>query len=497
MLKLSRSTSLVTSLFLALLLSACATRPVNNMIDHSVNYDLDFKKLTSSSTEETTLVVLAFSGGGMRAAAFSYGVLEALKETKAKSYNGTVRPLIDYVDVVTGVSGGSFTALAYRQYGDDLFNTYEQNFLKKNIQAELIKQAINPFNWGDLVTDGWGRSEMAANLYDKILFKGATFGDISKTKGPFTVISATDIQTGARILFTKNTFNVLCADLDDFRISRAAAASSAVPVVLSPITINNYNAQCNYTQPEWEQKFRAIKDPPPPVSRSLETLVQIQNLDSKHNPYLHLVDGGVSDNLGLRSVLDILTLLEALKETGYKTKLDKIQRIVVVVVNSLSEPKLTWNEQENSPGTLSLMIRAAGLPIDNYSGEQLQQLSEISHRWKDLNDVKNTPEFKNLLRKNPDLKAAKFIEATPNIKIYSINVAFKHEKDPAVRDKLNNLPTSLFLDPDEVDLLRNSAKNIFIESPAFKKLMQDVEAQVVVKPTIIKKDIDAEQIAGK
>lgn len=470
---------LLILVFTASFLAGCATRPVNPMFNHAVNYDLDFKKLTSGSSEETTLAVLAFSGGGMRAAAFSYGVLETLKETKAKNYNGEVRPLLDYVDVVTGVSGGSFTALAYRMYGDELFSTYEKNFLKRDVQTELIEEALNPLNWGDLASDGWGRSEMAANLYDRILFKGKTFGDLNKTKGPFTVVSATDIQTGTRILFTRNTFNVLCSDLDSYLIARAAAASSAVPVVLSPLTINNYNGECKYVRPEWEEKFRSMEKPTLPVSRSIETLNQIQGLDSKTNPYLHLVDGGVSDNLGLKSVLDILNLLEALKETGYKTKLDKIDRIVVVIVNSLSEPKLNWNTSEDGPGTVDLMIRAAGLPIDNYSGEQIDQLKDISSRWSDLNDIKNTPEFKQLLKNNPNMRAAKFIEATPKTKIYAINVAFKEEKDKKIRDKLNNLPTSFVLQPEDVDMLRSSAKGIFLNSPDFKRLVNDVEATII------------------
>jgi hypothetical protein len=44
--------------------------------------------------------------------------------------------------------------------------------------------------------------------------------------------------------------------------------------------------------------------------------------DSVHRPYLHLVDGGVSDNVGMRGVLDALELLEALHDAGLPTPLD-------------------------------------------------------------------------------------------------------------------------------------------------------------------------------
>jgi len=68
-----------------------------------------------------TLYFLAFSGGGTRAAAFSYGVLEELRRTEVV-IDGQRRRLIDEVDIISGVSGGSFTALAYSLYGERLYS---------------------------------------------------------------------------------------------------------------------------------------------------------------------------------------------------------------------------------------------------------------------------------------------------------------------------------------------------------------------------------------
>ena len=148
--------------------------------------------------------------------------------------------MLDAVDMITGVSGGSFTALAYGLYGDKLFADYEQRFLKRDVQGELVARALNPGDWGELSSTAWGRSELAAELYDEILFNGATFGDLDRGDGPFIVASATDISN--RIPFNQNVCNVLCSDLNAVRLSRAAAASSAVPVVLSPVTITTTTA---------------------------------------------------------------------------------------------------------------------------------------------------------------------------------------------------------------------------------------------------------------
>src|SRR5436190_2251651 len=165
-----------------LLLGACAARPVNPPItqtDLRTGYRFETRQAVSQASKEN-LVILAFSGGGTRAAAFSYGVLEFLRRTEIVTPNGAKFRLIDSIDVITGVSGGSFTALAYGLYGDKLFDDYEQRFLKRNVQGEIIARILSPAYWGKLGSTGWGRSELAAQLYDEILFNGATFGDLDR-----------------------------------------------------------------------------------------------------------------------------------------------------------------------------------------------------------------------------------------------------------------------------------------------------------------------------
>src|ERR1700693_2053014 len=153
-----------------LLLGACATRPVNPPItqaDPSTGYRFEVRQAQVGNKDN--LVVLAFSGGGTRAGAFSYGVLEFLRRTELVGPKGNRGRLLDEVDVITGVSGGSFTALAYGLYGEKLFADYEQRFLKRNIQGEIISRTFSPSNWGSLSSTGWGRSELAAQLYDEVL----------------------------------------------------------------------------------------------------------------------------------------------------------------------------------------------------------------------------------------------------------------------------------------------------------------------------------------
>ena len=156
-----------------LVLGGCATRPINPLLLHyDASTSHQFERLEQNRGDQQDLVIFAFSGGGTRAAAFSYGVLEALRRIEVVTSSGRTIRLLDEVDEITRISGGSFTALAYGLHGERLFDEYEQRFLKRNVQGELVRRILNPVNWPVLWSTGWGRSELAAQLYDGIRSTG-------------------------------------------------------------------------------------------------------------------------------------------------------------------------------------------------------------------------------------------------------------------------------------------------------------------------------------
>lgn len=476
----SLPTPALLTLVLSLLLGACASRPINPPItqaDPSTGYRFETRQ--AQARDKENLVILAFSGGGTRAAAFSYGVLEFLRRTEVVGPKGNKARLLDHVDIITGVSGGSFTALAYGLYGEKLFTDYEQRFLKRDVQGEIIARTFSPSNWGSLWSLGWGRSELAAQLYDEILFNGATFGDLNRGDGPLIVASATDISTGARFVFSQTTFDVICSDLSAVPLSRAAAASSAVPVVLSPVTIDNYGGTCNTRFPAWVTLFVDAAEPPRPAARAMRTLKDMQAYrDGVHRPYLHLVDGGVSDNVGMRAVLDALEIFQALHEVGAPTPLDHMRRIIVFIVNSLSSPPTNWDESEAPPGTVNILLKSAGVPIDRYSYEAVELLRDTAARWQTLRLIGNSAVM--AANKDPAVAAAVRV---PNAEIYAIDVSFPALKDKAELDYLNQQPTSFVLPAEAVDRLRAAAGTIILASPDFQRLLKDVGASVVADPS--------------
>ena len=113
------------------LLPTCAHRNRNTSL-HDYQPDSGYRFYADKPGPKNTnslFVCLTFSGGGTRAAAFAYGVLKALnKERQITWPAGPSRSfrLLDEVDVISSVSGGSFTAGYYGLFGDGIFTDFEE-----------------------------------------------------------------------------------------------------------------------------------------------------------------------------------------------------------------------------------------------------------------------------------------------------------------------------------------------------------------------------------
>jgi NTE family protein len=188
-----------------LLLSGCAAYGVidNAPLTESTATDSTPSYSIKSYTQEgrgsgDIELTLAFSGGGTRAAALAYGVLEELRDTIVV-IDGQPRRLLDEVDFISSVSGGSFTSAYYGLYGDRIFEDYKDVFLMHNVERQLFRGLFNPRVW----LGPTGRTEMAVKIYEKEIFHGATFADMQREGAPLILINASDLGYGVRFSFVQ------------------------------------------------------------------------------------------------------------------------------------------------------------------------------------------------------------------------------------------------------------------------------------------------------
>ena len=456
-----------------LFLASCASRPINepiSQVEPSAGYRPSLLIPARRNNELSTLFVLSFSGGGTRAAALSYGVLEELNRVKFTTADGQERRLIDEVDLITGVSGGSFTALAYSLYGDRLFEEYEQRFLKRNVQGALARRSfLNPVNWFRLMSGNFGRSELAAEYYDEILFEGATYNDLMQKDGPVAIANGTDITTGSRLAFFQDEFDLLCSDLGPVNLSRAAATSSAVPLVLSPVTLNNYGGTCDYEYPAWVQDLLELDPRMRPMGRSLERYRQMAEFqDSANRPYIHLVDGGVSDNIGVRVVMEVFEASVMSKAFAEQRQLDLVRNVILIVVNARSEQPKNWQQKESPPGGIKQLVQSSGVPIERYSQETIELMKDRA----EITDWRRRMLIAEARLAGMSLEDAE--AAHPEVKLHVMDVSFEAIEDPQERAYFMELPTSFALEDDEVDRLRDVAAELMNQSPTFQRILQNV-----------------------
>jgi NTE family protein len=214
-------------------------------------------KISSSDLKNGTFIGIAMSGGGSRAANFSAAALLQLESLG----------ILQQATALSSVSGSSLTAAYYGLFSEDKIHHWNpqqvRERLVKNFELEWFWRWFLPWNIGRYWFTGFDRSDIMADVFDHNLFEDKTFGQMPKTT-PKILINATSLtDNGASYLFTDEAFNKIGSGLDKYAVSRAVMASGAFPGAFHNVTLRDY------TQPK---------------------------------QYVHLFDGGPSDNLGINSL---------------------------------------------------------------------------------------------------------------------------------------------------------------------------------------------------
>ena len=426
---------------------------------------------------DSLFVILTFSGGGTRAAAFAYGALLELERTQIDT--GTrARSMLEEVDVISTISGGSFVGAFYTLYGIDSLPAFVRRFLKWNAEGSLKRELLSP-NLLRLGSPNFSRSDLAAEAWDKRLFHGATFRAIMERRTrPYLIVNATDMALGAPFSFSQEQFDVMCDDLSAFPIARAVAASSAFPGLLTPITVENHAGRCAFRAPGWATSdsgdahinadaYRAARD-------------YFTYADSSARPYIHLMDGGPSDNLGIRPILRGLSSIARDFSLLRLQANGELKRIVVIVINARTSDISTINRNPNPPGIFGVLKAAAGVPFDNYSNESLTRLEALSdQRRADRNGAECYNRL--LARLHPGVAPPGIAALVP---IDIVHVTFDDIKDPAARAFFLSVPTTFALPASTVDRLRDVAGQLLRENEEFQRVLQSL--RYLDKPETVK-----------
>lgn len=392
--------------------------------------------LQDTSGASDVLVLLSFSGGGKRSSAFGYGVLKGLRDFSIPVKGAQTR-LLDAVDMIASVSGGSFPAAYYGLHRDRIFTDFDKDFLDRNIEGYIWGTYLLPWNYRWLFDSSYGTNDRMADIYDRLMFHGATYADLMRKGRPMISINATDVDHELAFSFSQDQFDLICSDLSSFPIARAVAASNGFPVLFTPITLESHRAACGNRVPAWVARETGSD----PLSRSNQLAASARRyLDPHATRYVHLMDGGIADNLAMRGIINAIVVLTA-GEAG-AMDLTHIRRILLISADgqAANDAASARNPLLSSIGQIFNAV--SGTQIDSYNFETLMLAkTEIES----LRDAIR----KARCARAPSLEG----HACGDVESYLVHLSLSDISDPAIRSRLQAIPTGLTISAADKDAL--------------------------------------------
>lgn len=446
----------------AALLTGCAQAIHNDPINQPLTPNAVQANLArgrdGATTADDTVIALTFSGGGTRAAAFSFGVLQGFDQTHVQTRTA-VASLLDRVDFVSGVSGGSILAAYYGLRNRQALADFKQRFLLQDAQQNL-QMNLGLLNIARGLQGGINDSTAFPNWLDAHLFGHATFKDLYARQRPEVWINASDIYNRTTFIFSPVTFNALCSDISSYPISLAVAASAAVPVIFAPVVIQNYPGGCPTPLPAWVERVRHDDTAAPLIRSYADALERYRTGEMR---YVKLLDGGLVDNFGLAGFT--IARLASTSDYGPLSPQEavKLRRLLFLVVDSGRAPAGAWAQTVQGPSGVDLINAASDTATESGAVGAYSTFDDTMNDWhEDL--VKWRCRLSQSERQSLGVPPGWNCR---DVKFFIGRISFD-ELGPERAAALNAVQTSLHLPPDQIDMLIAAGRDALKSNKEFR-----------------------------
>lgn len=446
-------------------LGGCASvhnTPVNEPAHGSVVDQLHLNFKEEAADNDDLLIGLAFSGGGTRAAAFSFGVLSEFDRIGVPHASDK---LLDRLDFISGVSGGSVTAAYYGLKKKAALTDFRERFLLQNAEAGL-DTTLSLATMGRALGGGINDQQGFTQWLDRNLFHGATYGQFREVGAPRVWINASDIYNRVPFVFGATAFTAICSDLTKFPLSNAVAASAAVPVAFAPIVVKAYPDTCTDPLPSWITRSAADRNASP-MLRSFASAI-LRYREGKV-PYIKLLDGGLVDNYGLAG----FTISRESSNTPYgpltPQQAVKLRRSMFLVVDAKAGLSGDWVRSVDGPTGIDLVKAAIDTTIDASVGASYTAFERTMSDWQNA-----------LIKWRCGLSAAdrKRYGAPANwncrdLRFFMGRLGFD-QLDPTRAAALGNVPTRFNLPQQQVDDVIEAGRDALRINPALRDFLKSM-----------------------
>jgi NTE family protein len=448
------------------MLGGCATTihnaPINVPLATSAG-DLVSTSRQLPANGEDLLIGLAFSGGGMRAAAFSYGVLSEFDRTQIRPKKAAAS-LLDRVDFLSGVSGGAITAAYFGLKGRAALSDFRERFLLRDAEESLATR-FTPTNVFRAYEGGVNDADRFPRWLDDNLFHGATFRDFDAQRRLRVWINASDIYNRTPFVFGDTTFGAICSDLGSYPIASGVAASIAMPVVFAPIVLQTFPNRCTVKLPDWVERAQNNPGAPPILKEAAAAVVRYRDGSV---PYIKLLDGGLVDNYGLSG----FTIARLSADTPYgplaAPQAAKIRRVLFLVVDGGRGPSGDWVRTPEGPSGPEIVMAAADTAIDSSVRSSFTAFDRTMSEWRDTLvrwrcGMSAAEQAKYGIAVGWDCHDLKFFVGRINFDQLGRNRA----------TELSSIPTRLKIAPEEVEMVVAAGRDALRGNPTFRAFLSN------------------------
>lgn len=464
------------------LLAACSSpHPVTPLPAPSLDPVLDY-----AGPGAERLLIVALSGGGKRAAAFAQGALNAMAGTPLTDG----RTMLDEIDVLSSTSGGSVTAANFALNGRAGFDDFRGKFLMRDFMPRLYWELLNPVAFVSKVLIHNDRIESLVDVLEETVFADATLSDVWPRKGaPYLILNATDASSGLTFSMTQHYFDLICADARPYPLARAVASSAAYPVALSPIVLENKcsgppkgdrrTRLADYLEKRFQRQSAPGPTAAPGDSARRSWALRYHRLLNGETDarYVHLLDGGISDNLGLSEPLRLLTSSSPGNPYYKAVRNGPVNDLVILVVDSRSSSQPGFERAGTPPNMYESLLSVIGGTIDSRMSGLTVQASLLQGHVDGFNYTRCKDAGGKLhgITCRGSARAEGFQRLTTD----TIVLAFDNLKEPSCRRGFAELPTDWGLTQSQVRALMNLGEGMVSIDPRFQKLAQRAEATIL------------------
>src|SRR5262249_3171762 len=131
----------------------------------------------------------------------------------------------------------------------------------------------------------------------------------------------------------------------------------------------------------WQARAEAAARESGTPGRALLRARALQAYADPARPYIHVFDGGLSENLGLAEVVRAFEMLKVDQEETVLPALHRARKVVVIAVNALRFPEVDWDRSSAPPGTDTLTDQMWSIPVDRITLDGVEQVRDQLAAW--------------------------------------------------------------------------------------------------------------------